>query len=354
MSGLIEELLGALDTVVLESTEDGRFRLLTPTAVWMEHLCEGSAENELFRLEGKSPFLENFLVDAAGHWLSADDALLRSGAWLEEAPAGKSPLEAVAVLRAGRRILVLRMLGEAYEDRVATLQIARDNRLDQERLDAEVHRRTAQIREREEEIAVRLTMAAGVRDHETGAHIRRIGQLSGLVASRLGWSREDIADMRVAAPMHDIGKIGIPDEILLKPARLSPAERTIMERHAEFGARILSSHEIPLLDLARRIALCHHEAWDGSGYPRGIRGEDIPTEARIVTVVDVYDAMTHARPYKPAIQEDETLRSLIEGRGKLFDPELVDVFLDLLPEVREVQQSLPDGAPEIELPIDSL
>lgn len=351
MSDVLAELLAVLDTTVLEETGDGRFVLLTAAGSGIEHLLGVVEGSGTVALVGRSDFLDNFLVDAAGVWSGASPAMLRSGEWLEDGPDGKVPLEATALRHGDRRFLLVEALGASYEERVLTLQIARENRLAQEWLDAEVKRRTSQIRAREEEIAVRLTMATGVRDHETGAHIRRIGRLAELLATDLGWGADDIDDIRVAATMHDIGKIGIPDDILLKPARLSPGERMIMQRHTEFGARILESQEIPLLRVAQGIALSHHEAWDGSGYPRGLREAEIPEAARIVTVVDVFDAMTHARPYKPALSEEETIRFLDEGRGTLFDPELVGIFLDQMPEVRRIQQSLPDGAPEIDLPL---
>ncbi|MDX1384689.1 MAG: HD domain-containing protein, partial [Thermoanaerobaculia bacterium] len=289
-----------------------------------------------------SPFLDNFLVDAEAVWEGRGGEPLRSGVWLEPGGDERMPLEAIALHHSGRRVLLLRRQGEAWRQRVESLQTARENRLEQESLEAEVRRQTAQIRDREEEIAMRLTMAVGVRDYETGAHIRRIGQGAAVVAQALGWSADDVADLRIAAPMHDVGKVGVPDDILLKPAGLSAEERIVMQRHTSFGARLLESDDIPLLDLARQIALSHHEAWNGTGYPAGLREDEIPEAARIVTVVDVFDAITHARPYKKALPEAAAVRALEEGRGRVFEETVVEAFLDHLAEVREIARKLRD------------
>jgi response regulator RpfG family c-di-GMP phosphodiesterase len=137
--------------------------------------------------------------------------------------------------------------------------------------------------------------------------------------------------------MHDIGKIGIPDRILLKAGKLTDAEFSIMKRHTEIGAKMLEHSRISSLDMAAEIALCHHERWDGSGYPLGLSGEDIPLAARITTIVDVYDALVHERVYKLALSEEETIAMMIEQRGKHFDPDLLDLFMSLLPVMRRIR-----------------
>lgn len=212
----------------------------------------------------------------------------------------------------------------------------------EQELEQTVEERTAMIRRREEEIALRLLSAAQYRDEETGAHIRRIGRYSAAMAERLGWSKSDAYDLRLAAPMHDIGKLGIPDSILLKPDKLTRREFEIMKRHTSIGARILSESDVPLLHNARRVALYHHERWDASGYPKGLAEEEIPLEGRIVGIVDVYDALVHDRVYHSALPEDEAVQIMSAERGKHFDPRLFDVFLDVLPKFNEIRRRYRD------------
>ena len=210
----------------------------------------------------------------------------------------------------------------------------------QEHLENEVRRRTAEIRNREEEIALRLVAAAEHRDTDTGAHVRRIGRYSARLARALGWSPLAVDDLGVAAMMHDIGKIGVPDSILLKPGPLTPEEFTIIKQHTTIGARILQESRIPLLEMAHEIALSHHEWWNGNGYPERRAAEAIPDSARIVSVVDVYDALVHDRIYRPAMPEPEVLQLMRADRGAHFDPVIFDAFLDLLPEFRRIREAV--------------
>ena len=189
-----------------------------------------------------------------------------------------------------------------------------------ERLARVVRERTSELRAREEEIALRLVWAAERRDQETGAHIRRIGLYSAALAQKLGWGTHMTDDIRVAATMHDIGKIGIPDEILRKPGKYTDQEYEVMKKHSEIGAEILSGSDVPLLQMAWEIAYCHHEKWDGSGYPRGLAGEQIPESARIVTIADVYDALINERVYRRALPEEEALEIMNDNRVKGFAP----------------------------------
>ena len=241
---------------------------------------------------------------------------------------------------AGRPLLLLRRLGAEHEDRVAMLQRARSNLLEHDRLEAEVLRRTQDIRQREEEIALRLVSAAESRDIDTGAHVRRIGLYSAAIARALGWSAPRIEDLRMAAPMHDIGKIGIPDSILLSPGRLSPEQWIVLRTHTTIGAALLEGSDVPLLQMACEIALHHHEWWDGSGYPEGIAGADIPEAARIVAVADVYDALVNRRPYKDALPEQAALEEMAAERGTHFDPAVFDAFVRELPRIRELRRAV--------------
>jgi HD-GYP domain-containing protein (c-di-GMP phosphodiesterase class II) len=190
------------------------------------------------------------------------------------------------------------------------------------------------------EVAASLAAAVQYRDGETGAHLARVGLYAAALARELGWDDEAAADLRVAAGIHDVGKLGVPDQILLKPSPLDPAELTLMRRHAEIGAAIIGASAQPVLRLGREIALHHHERWDGGGYPRGLAGEAIPAAARIVAVADVYDSLVNSRVYRPPMDEDEALELMAGEAGAHFDPEVFDRFFDLLPEVRRIQREL--------------
>lgn len=188
---------------------------------------------------------------------------------------------------------------------------------------------THELDEARFEILERLALAAEYRDDVTGEHTRRVGQLASRLAQQLELPPEQVGYIERSAPLHDIGKIGISDQILLKPGRLTAAERKVMERHTEIGAGIVSGSDVPCLQMAEEIALNHHERWDGAGYPCGLRGEEIPLVGRIVAVADVLDALTHERPYKDAWPLDEALREIASQREHQFDPTVVDALLRL-------------------------
>ena len=190
-----------------------------------------------------------------------------------------------------------------------------------------VRRATADIVARERQTVTRLARAAEFRDPETGAHILRMAHYSRLIAEQLGLGAEFCERLLSAAPMHDVGKVGTPDHILLKPGRLTDEEMAIMRQHASIGHDILKGSSSPMIQLAAEIALSHHEKFDGSGYPGGLTGEAIPLSGRIVAVADVFDALTSERPYKPAWALDRAVQFLKDGRGAHFDPACIDAFL---------------------------
>jgi putative two-component system response regulator len=184
---------------------------------------------------------------------------------------------------------------------------------------------------------LRLSRAAEFRDDDTGVHIVRIGYLAGALALRLGRSAEWAALLRMAAPMHDIGKIGTPDAVLKKPGSFTPEERAVMNEHPRIGAAILGRSRIPLFQLAAEVALSHHERWDGAGYPQRLAGEAIPLSGRIVAVVDFFDALTMDRCYRPAFSVARAMELLQAQRGLAFDPRVVDTFLAHRDEMLEVR-----------------
>jgi CHASE2 domain-containing sensor protein len=202
-------------------------------------------------------------------------------------------------------------------------------------LEGLVRERTAELREAQFEIVRRLAQAAESRDEETGQHIDRISRMCRQLARAAGLSVEEAELIGEAAALHDLGKIGIPDAVLLKPGRLDEGEWAIMRKHPAIGARMLEGSSSPLIRRAETIALTHHERWDGGGYPAGLAGEDIPLEGRICAVCDVFDALLSTRCYKPAWPLEEVLAELARQRGSHFDPELVDVFLELVPQLYE-------------------
>jgi putative two-component system response regulator len=194
-------------------------------------------------------------------------------------------------------------------------------------LEDKVRERTEELQRSRLEILQLLGRASEYRDDITGRHTLRVGALAGLIATRLGLPEEDAKTIRMAAPLHDIGKIGIPDDILLKPGRYEAHEFERMKTHTVIGADIVQDSSFELLKLAGAIARWHHEKWDGTGYPDGMRGEDIPLAARIVALADYYDALTHERPYKRAWSLEETIEEIKRQRGRHFDPAIVDAFL---------------------------
>ncbi len=199
----------------------------------------------------------------------------------------------------------------------------------------------------------RLSMAVEFRDEDTGAHIERIGRFSTLLAEQIGLEEELCERMSHAAPLHDVGKVAIPDAILLKPGKLTPEERAIVETHAEEGHRLLKGSSSAILDMAATIALSHHEKWDGSGYPRGVAGETIPIEGRIVAIADVFDALTSDRVYRKAFSVEQAVDMMREERGRHFDPVLLDAFMEVLgrsgPDAREQVRADPFAVAEAAL-----
>ena len=206
----------------------------------------------------------------------------------------------------------------------------------------EVRKATAVIHAREQELLYRMSRAAEFRDPETGAHIQRMAHYSRLIAAKLGLSPDEQTLILQAAPMHDVGKIGIPDYILLKPGALNPEEFALMKKHAKLGHELLHGSESTVLQAAATIAIAHHEKYDGSGYPHGLAGEAIPLFARIVAVADVFDALTSERPYKKAWSLEQSVTFLREGSGTHFDPRCVEAFLAAWDEVIKVREQFHD------------
>jgi len=239
------------------------------------------------------------------------------------------PIDRIEFSARTRNMLALRTGQKFLADRAAFLA-------------EKVEESTREIRERERELIFRISRAAEFRDPETGAHIQRMAHYSEIIARGLDLDAESCLLLLKAAPMHDVGKIGIPDYILLKPGRLTPQEFEVMKRHAELGYELLKDSGSEILQTGAEIALTHHEKYDGSGYPRGLKGHAIPLFGRIVAVADVFDALTSERPYKKAWPLDDALRLLEDGRGTHFDPLCVEALLAGWEDVLNVRQNFRD------------
>ena len=277
-----------------------------------------------------------------------DDALraMRAGAW----DFITKPLHNMEILA--------HTLGKVRE----RARLLRENRAYQENLERQVRERTAELELTRRQVMQRLSRAAEYKDNETGRHVIRVGEISAVLSRAMGLGEILCDMMRQCAPLHDVGKIGIPDGVLLKPGKLDEAEWEIMRRHCQYGCEILGPLGEPgeaalacsdplqcrtaeggeLLGLARVLALCHHERWDGTGYPLGLRGEEIPVEARIVSVVDVYDALSSDRPYKPAFSEEKCREIIRLGAGSQFDPQVVEAFFSQMEAIQAIREQWKD------------
>jgi putative two-component system response regulator len=218
-------------------------------------------------------------------------------------------------------------LTRAVENKTQALRAALTQMTDAQRLTQEAHLDTIS----------RLMKAAEHRDHDTAGHIERIGLYSGVVARTLGLAPGQSELIRHAAPMHDVGKLGVPDRVLLKPGKLDDAEWTLMRAHTTMGGQILSGSSAPVLQLGEKIALSHHEKWDGTGYPNGLRGEAIPFEGRICAVVDFFDALTMDRPYRKAVPNDEVIDMMKSMAEAHFDRGVLEAFLKSLGDIVDIQ-----------------
>jgi two-component system response regulator RpfG len=239
------------------------------------------------------------------------------------------PVDARECLARCRNLLTLRRQQLALEDRRRLLEHM-------------VEDATREVREREKETLLRLARAGEFRDEETGYHLIRMSRYSRLIANALGLGHDETETIELAAPLHDIGKIGIPDQILLKPAKLDETELEVMRRHPVIGHEILKGSASKYVRMGALIALGHHEKYDGSGYPNGLVGDHIPLCARIVTIADVYDALTSVRPYKSAWASERAFEYIAAQSGRHFDPRLADAFSGMKKEVLQIQNEWRD------------
>ncbi|WMW64725.1 HD domain-containing phosphohydrolase [Nitratidesulfovibrio liaohensis] len=301
------------------------------------------------------PVMDGYAFLARARELSPDlPTIVLSGVGLVE--------DAIRAMRAGAWDFITKPLRDfgilqlTLDKVLERARLLRENRAYQQRLECMVGERTAEIERTRRQILQRLSRAAEYKDNETGMHVIRVGEISALLGQVLGLSQERCDMLRQCAPLHDVGKIGIPDNILLKPAALDAGEWDLMRRHCAFGCELLgpldrddarascASYLLPrgddgnpFLALARMLALLHHERWDGTGYPFGLRGDDVPMEARIVALVDVYDALRSERPYKRCFTREECRDAIVAGSGTQFDPDVVRAFLGNLDAIEGIR-----------------
>jgi putative two-component system response regulator len=227
------------------------------------------------------------------------------------------------------RVELMTRIRNMLEVRIMTKAMKNQNKI----LDAMVKERTKELNDSRLEVIRRLGRAAEYRDDMTGYHIIRMSRYSQLLALAAGMQEEEAEVLLNASPMHDIGKIGIPDSILMKPGKFEPEEWKIMQTHVDIGVEILSGSDSVLMNMAAEVAQNHHEKWDGTGYPSALAGEDIPLTGRIVAVADVFDALTSERPYKNAWDVEDAIDYLKEQSGKHFEPRLIEIFTEILPDI---------------------
>ena len=332
--GLLEHLLSGLDGCRAVCFNDGSEALAwcaseVPDVVITDHHMPGLTGLDLItrlRHDARTRDVPIMMISAAEHRDVRYQALeLGANDFL-----GK-PIDAPEVKTRTRNMLTLRRAQRTLTAR-------------SELLAEEVNRATAIIAAREQETILRLSRAAEYRDWETGSHIMRMAHFARIIAGELGLPHAQREAIFLATPMHDIGKIGVPDYILLKPGRLDDAEFTIMKQHTLIGHRILHGSSSDLLQLAAEVALSHHERFDGSGYPHGLKGSAIPLPGRIVAVADVFDALTTERPYKREWQLEAAVATMKQDSGSHFDPDCVAAFLRGLGAIVEARDRFRDGA----------
>ncbi len=235
-----------------------------------------------------------------------------------------------------RNLVKVKAYNDQLQEQERKLQIALARKV------SEVRKAWDRLRSISLDTVFRLTRAAEYRDEDTGEHIQRMSHYTSLMARRMGLALTTVELIRYASTLHDVGKIGIPDSILLKPGKLDPPEWETMKTHTTIGGRILDGSKADFMKMGRVIALTHHEKWDGSGYPNGLKGADIPLVGRITAIADVFDALTSRRPYKEPFSLDEALDIIKSSKGNHFDPAVVDAFLESWDDIREIRGRFAD------------
>jgi putative two-component system response regulator len=318
---LLERILQKAGYRFIQSTTDPREALALFDTFQPDLICTDLHMTPLSGIQVMRQILQRVPADAylpiimltADHHPDAEQEALSEGA----KDFINKPFRAVQIILRVHNQLQTRFLHLALQAQNAQLELR-------------VRERTIELELARTDALERLALAAEYRDYTTGQHTQRVGQLSAQLAAQLKLDAKMVDLIRRAAPLHDVGKIGIPDDILLKPARLNDHEYALMKTHVDFGAKLLANSQSELVQLAELIALTHHERWDGSGYPRGLKAEEIPLVGQIVAVADVFDTLIHHRPYKRAWPVSEAVGEILRLRGQWFAPHVVDAFIAVI------------------------
>lgn len=336
---ILADVFMALETVVVERLDDGCFQIIGSTPDWFRLIFqEADSGEKKLTLNNNSHFLENFMVDAENFWLEKGAGQLRSGPWTESDPSGNNiTLEAAAISAGKRNILLIEQGRYAQDEKRYLIQKGRELRLDHRRLEQVVAERTAKLlntmKKHQKALdgiiqAVALTIES--RDPYTAGHQKRVSKLVCGISEELSLSEREIEGFRLAAIIHDLGKISSPADLLSKPGKLTENEFNLIKDHPQVGYDILKDMEFPW-PIAQLI-LQHHERLDGSGYPLGLSGQDILLGARIIAVADVVEAMSSQRPYRLPLGIKKALKEITDNREVLYDGEVVDACLKLFKE----------------------
>jgi putative two-component system response regulator len=285
------------------------------------------------------------VLDGLGVLTLLDDAIHQEGLQVIVLTAQTERETRLAALERGARDYLVKPFDNEevlcrIRNALETRFLYQDRETEAERLEVLVEERTQLLTETQFELVRCLARAGEFRDNDTGSHILRVSLGCHMLAKAAGLPRKEVELIRYASMMHDIGKIGVPDEVLLKPARLTPDEFEHMKMHCKVGVDILGDYDADVTRMARDIALTHHERWDGTGYPNGLKGEEIPISGRITSIIDVYDALISTRPYKKAFSIDEALQMIRDGAGRQFDPTLVDHFFAIQGDFQQQMRAL--------------
>lgn len=351
------ELFCALDLLITERRSPFGFQPVGPVPDFARRLFARTVSQGSIVIDVReSPFIAHFLEEAESFWRGSSRGLLKSDPWMESDGFDREcAMEAVAVSLGERKFLVIRMLGIDFEYRRDLLQSARERLLVQRQLEGLVRERTRELALTQDATIEMLASLTETRLPETGGHIMRTKGYVQLLARTMKDHRrfrhflddETIELMHRAAPLHDIGKIGVPDTILLKQGKLTEAEFDEVKKHPVYARDAIAQAQRRLvgsrfLEMARVIAYSHHEKWDGTGYPEGLQGEEIPVPGRIMAVADVYDSLVSKRPYKEPLPHEDAVALMAQGSASRFDPDLAEAFLEHADQFRRIAHKYAD------------
>jgi putative nucleotidyltransferase with HDIG domain len=333
------EVLQILDICILTFKGDNTLRVLGRSPGWLHFLLPDCLNMiDLYSIQTPSLVLDHFLKEARSLWLSDQDDILVQELWVEECFDGIErtlAIEAEAVRNLGQNLLLLRNKTSFYKNKRELLQKVRDRFLNEERLIKESAEKAEPYMRGYQEFAARIVSATRQFHGQTEQHTRRVKQICEAIAGELGWPVKEISILKTAANLHDIGNLSVSIEKLRKPGPLTSQEFEEIKQHTVTGAAFLEGSDLPLFEQIRKAILYHHECWDGSGYPEGLKAEEIPLAARILKIADVFDTLVSERPYRKKHSVPEAKKIIAEGAGIQYDPQMVKIFNEIIDKVVE-------------------